>query len=294
MSDLLIAGCGYTGLRLARRLLSRGHRVSGTTRDEERAELLEEEGIRPLLLEVADPASIRSLEREAPEACFYLIPPLEGESGTGGSRVGVEGVIRTLRRAPLEAFVYGSSTSVYGDRGGEWVDENDVPRPDSPSGRARLGAERTVLRCGWEWDGRPRIGRIGGIYGPGRLLLDAIRAGRYHVVEGLDAWTNRIHVEDLAAGLEAIWLRGENSRVYDLVDDEPHRSSDFARLVAELAGVELPVLSREEASERYSEARWARKVASKRVRNRRLREELGVELTYPTFRDGVPAALEAS
>ena len=287
MSDTLIVGCGYTGRRLARRLREAGHRVTGTTRDPDRATRLAEEGVRPLLVDLAADAGIRKLEGESPSVCFHLAPPVERPDGGAA----VEAVIRALRRAPLEAFVYGSSTSVYGDRDGAWVDEETVPRPDSPTGRARLEAERTVLRCGWEWDCRPRIGRIAGIYGPDRVLLEAIRSGRYHVVEGLDAWTNRIHVDDLAAGLAAIWRRGENGRVYDLADGHPHRSEEFAGLVAELAGLELPRIGREEARARYSESRWARKAGSKRVRARRLTEELGVKLRYPSFREGVPASL---
>lgn len=288
MSEALIVGCGYTGLRLGRLLLEEGHAVAGTTRDAERAGRLEAAGIRPLRVNVTRREDVRKLEGEAPDVCFYLVPPVGGEDDPV-----VEAVIRALRRAPLEAFVYGSSTSVYGDRGGARVDETEVPRPDSETGRRRLAAERTVLRCGWSLDCRPRIGRIAGIYGPDRVLLDAIRSGRYHVVEGLEAWTNRIHVDDLARGLAAIWRRGENGRVYDLADGRPHRSADFARLVAELAGLELPTLDRDEARERYPGARWARKAASKRIRARRLREELGVELRYPSFREGVPAALRA-
>ncbi len=320
MSEALVVGCGYTGLRLARLLLEEGHEVVGTTRDPDRAERLADVGVRPLLVDLATDEGVRTLASESPDVCFHLVPPVapaggrartdDGDADAAGSAAGgdgsdgeadgslpddgplaVERVIRALRRAPLEAFVYGSSTGVYGDRGGDWVDESDVPRPDSPAGRRRLAAERAVLRCGWEWDCRPRIGRIAGIYGPDRVLLDAIRSGRYHVVEGLDAWTNRIHVDDLARGLAAVWRGGENGRVYDLADGHPHRSSDFARLVADLAGLELPTLTREEARERYSEKRWARKAGSKRVRGRRLREELGVEPRYPSYREGVPAAL---
>jgi nucleoside-diphosphate-sugar epimerase len=305
VSEALILGCGYTGLRLARLLGKQGHEVVGTTRDPDRAERLAAEGVRPLLVDVATDEGFRTLASESPEVCFHLVPPVgpaggeagsddgdpdgngspAGGDGPGGEADGplpddgplaVERVIRALRRAPLEAFVYGSSTGVYGDRGGAWVDESDVPRPDASTGRRRLAAERAVLRCGWEWDCRPRIGRIAGIYGPDRVLLDTIRSGRYHVVEGLDAWTNRIHVDDLARGLAAVWRAGENGRVYDMTDGRPHRSSDFARLVADLAGLELPTLTREEARERYSAKRWARKAGSKRVRGRRLREELAI------------------
>lgn len=306
MSEALIVGCGYTGTRLGRRLLEAGHSVTGTTRSAERATRLAEAGIRPLLVDLTVPEDVRKLEEEAPDVCFYLVPPLERPPRGGATDGGVPApgprdggddggpllaTVRALRRAPLEAFVYGSSTSVYGDRGGSWVDETAVPAPDSPAGRARLASERALLRAGWEWDCRPRIGRIAGIYGPGRTLRRAIGSGRYHVVEGVESWTNRIHVDDLAAALAALWREGRNGRVYNLSDGHPHRSADFARLVAELCGLELTVIGREEAEARYSETRLARKLGSKRVSNRRLRQELGVVLRYPSYEEGVPAAL---
>lgn len=290
MAHALVLGCGYTGERLALRLLDDGHRVTGSTRRPERAEELRGTVVEPVLLDVSDPESLRELSGLSPDVVFYLVPPLR-HADEPGREVG--DVIDVLGRAPLDCFVYVSSTSVYGDRDGEWVDETDEPCPDSSTGRARLTAERTVLEKGWSRDARPRIARVAGIYGPGRTLRDAIADGRYHLVEGLDALSNRIHVDDLAAGLVAVWERGENGRVYNLVDDEPHRSADFARRVAEIAGLEIETLRAEEARERYSETRWARKAGSKRVSNRRLREELGVELEHPTWREGVPAALSA-
>lgn len=293
MSDVLILGCGYAGLRLGRRLVDEGHRVTGTTRSADRARRLEAAGLRPLRIDLSEPEGLRALRGEAPEVCFYLVPPLRKRSPDGGRSYAdpTDDVLRALRRAPLETFVYGSSTSVYGDRGGGEVDESAVPRPDSPLGRARLEAERSVLAGGWTWDARTRIGRIAGIYGPGRTMRESIAEGRYRLVEGLDAWSNRIHVDDLVTGLIAIWRRGSNGRVYNLADALPHRSSDYARLVARLCGLELRTTSLEEAEREWGADRLARKRGSKRVSNRRLRKELEVELRYPTFREGVPAAL---
>lgn len=291
MSDLLILGCGYTGSRLARRLVEDGHAVAGTTRSPERARELESMGVEPVELDVGDPATIRRLEGRAPEVVFYLIPPVRPEPDAG-YRHHLEEVVTALARAPLECFVYVSSTSVYGDRDGRWVDETTVPAPDSPVGAARLEAERAVLRLGWTHDCRPRIVRPAGIYGPGRTLRRRLSEGRYHLIEGTDPWSNRIHVDDLASALEACWRRGSNGRVYNAADDRPHHSSEYARFTAELLGLEVPTITLAEAREAYSEDALARKLGSKRVANRRLQEELEVELRYPTFREGVPAALE--
>ncbi len=264
--------------------------MTGSTRSRQRAEELRSRGIGPVRLDVSDPESVRELSGLAPDVVFYLIPPLR-DAEEPGREVG--DVIDVLGRAPLDCFVYVSSTSVYGDRDGEWVDETDQPRPDSATGRARLSAERTVLEKGWSRDARPRIARVAGIYGPGRTLRDRIREGRYQAVEGADAVTNRIHVDDLVTGLLAVWRKGRNGRIYNLSDGHPLPSSEYAKITAEHLGVELPVISVEEARERYSSSRLARKLGSKRVENRRLREELEVELRYPSIREGLPAALRA-
>ena len=290
MAHVLVLGCGYTGKRLALRLREEDHRVTGSTRSRERAGELRGSGIEPLLLDVSEPESVRDLSGLAPDVVFYLIPPLR-DADEAGREVG--DVIDVLGRAPLECFVYVSSTSVYGDRDGEWVDETDEPRPDSSTGRARLTAERTVLEKGWSRDARPRIARVAGIYGPGRTLRDRIREGRYQLLEDADAATNRIHVEDLVTGLVAVWREGRNGRIYNLADGHPLPSSEYARITADRLGVDLPTISVQEARERYSPGRLARKLGSKRVKNRRLREELGVELRYPSVREGLPAALRA-
>lgn len=285
----LIAGCGYSGLRLARRLIADGIEVVGTVRDPRGVPALEALGIRSLLMDADDDRSVRSLETVAPDVCWCLIPPAPLERDPDAGRV--TRIVTALRRAPLECFVYASSTGVYGDRRGDPVDESTVPRPDSPKGSARLASERKLLELGWRLDSRVRIARIGGIYGPERTLGPAIRAGRYVLIAGRDSWTSRIHVDDLAAALVAIWRAGANGRVYNVCDDEPHLSSDHARLTASLLGLDLQEVSEEEARTLYAPDRLARRLASRRVSNRRLREELEVELAYPTYREGVPASL---
>jgi nucleoside-diphosphate-sugar epimerase len=286
----LIAGCGYAGLRLARRLVADGVEVVGTVRQPSRAADLEAVGVQPLILEVDHEGPAPALEELAPDVCFCLIPPASLDADPRAGRVGR--IVESLRRAPLECFIYASSTGVYGDRGGALVDETTVPKPDSPKGEARLVSERRVLELGWKLDARPRIGRIGGIYGPDRTLGPAIREGRYQLIRNRDSWTSRIHVDDLARGLEAIWKAGANGRVYNLCDDEPHLSSEYARFTAQLLGLDLLEIGEDIARDLYDPDRLARKLGSRRVSNRRMREELGVELAYPTFREGVPAALK--
>ena len=285
----LVAGCGYTGLRLARRLVGEDHEVVGTTRDPGRTEEIAAAGARPLVIEADDPRSTLALKEVAPDVCFFLIPPAPLDRDPDAGRLAR--VVRALHRAPLECFVYAGSTGVYGDRGGDPIDEGVLPRPESDRAWARLASERRLLELGWRYDCRPRIGRIGGIYGPGRTLGDAIQSGRYHLIAGHEGWSSRIHVDDLVTALIAVWQRGMNGRLYNLCDDEPHRSAEFARLTARLLDIDLPEITKEEARRVYSPDRLTRRLASRRVSNRRLREELGVSLRYPSFREGLPAAL---
>ncbi len=287
MNPPLIVGCGYTGLRLGRRLAELGLAPAGTTRSPERGELLEASGIRPLVGDLGERDMLLQIDRLGPGVVFYFVPPV-----TGGADP-LLGVLRATARAPLEGFIYASSTSVYGDRNGDWVDETTMPEPEGEGPEARLAAERTVFAAGWEHQTPTRICRITGIYGPGRTLKSVLERREYVLIRGRDTWVNRIHVEDLVSGLIAAWRRGGDSRVYNLGDGQPHRASDFAFRAADLHGLPRPVwIEEEEARERFGEDRLRRKLGSKRVRSARLTDELGVELRYPSFRVGLPAAIE--
>lgn len=288
----LILGCGYVGARLARRLSSGGVEVTGTTRDASRFPEIEAAGARPALFDATEPAVLRALLRETrPDVVFDSIRP----QPIGPDRytvVPTRQVVDALVEHGPDAVVYVSSTSVYGRREGEWTDEATPVRPASPAGEARAAAERVYLEA-WEERGLPaRICRVPGVYGPGRTLRGRLETGAYRRLDDEEQWVSRIHVDDLAAALEAAWLRGRPGAVYLLCDDEPVTSADYAELTARHLDVPLPpAVSREDIRQELTDSAFERRVAARRCSNRRMREELGVELRYPTVREGVPAAL---
>lgn len=284
----LIIGCGYTGLRLATRLrgTSFDGLIVGTTRSEERAAELGAVGVESLVGELTEERTLRRIGHLDPSLVVYFVPPrLSGVDPLAG-------VLRALEATRPEAFLYASSTSVYGDRGGGWVDETTEVRPESLTAKARHASEQQVLAAVETRGVAARVCRITGIYGPGRTLRRALESGDYVLIEGRDTWVNRIHVDDLVNGLIAAWKRGKDGAVYNLTDDEPHRASEFAHLAARLHGLPAPRwVAPPEAGRKLKGERLRRKLDSKRVKNRRLRDELSLTLEYPSFRVGLPAAV---
>lgn len=298
--DVLILGCGYVGERLAVRLRGEGVTAIGTTRDPGKARRLEAAGVRTVRLDVRAPGWEAKLAALSPGLVYYLIPPVPGEVAEGG--LAADGAastepaparaLRVLARGGLRGFVYGSTTGTYGDRGGDWVDESSDPRPDSARGAARLAAERAVLAAGSGAGVRACVVRIAGIYGPGRLLSRGRRLGYVEVLSDAQTWSNRIHVEDLVEALLLVGRRGEGGETYNACDDRPHRTADFLRLGASLLGLEVRQVTTEAVRRDRSASRAARRLASRRISNRKLRE-LGLVLRHPDYRTGLPAALAA-
>lgn len=281
----LIVGCGYTGMHLAARLREMDFRVVGTTRREARATELEAAGIEPLVGALGGVETLRQIDELGPELVAYFVPPQAEDDPLAK-------VLSATARAPLEAFLFASSTSVYGDRGGDWVDETTVVNPESPEAEARHAAERLAVEASWSYQTPTRICRISGIYGPGRTFKTVLESVDYTLIRGHDTWVNRIHVDDLVSGMLAAWTKGGDGRIYNMVDDEPHRASEFANLAADLQGLPRPEwVDEAEARRRLGEERLRRKLASKRVRSLRLKEDLGVELRYPDYREGLAAAV---
>jgi len=285
-----ILGCGYVGLELGHQL--RGdHDVIGVRRSREGLEAIEAAGFEAVQADVTDRDSLAAV----PDIDAVVFAASSGGRGPGPAReVYVEGQ-RTVvdefaaRERPPDRYIYTSSTGVYGDHGGDWVDEQTEPRPASERGEALLAAERVALE-------EPAAGidgtvvRLGGIYGPDRYRIERYLDGP--VVEG---HRNGIHRDD-AAGVTGFLLAEDLARnqVVLAVDDEPVSRWAFADWLADACGRAVPTrltVSEFLAQQDVSAGRRRRLTTDKRCSNERL-HGLGYELRYPTFREGYRAAVE--
>jgi nucleoside-diphosphate-sugar epimerase len=295
----LIIGCGYLGRRVARRWMAQGDAVFALTRSADRACAFRDAGIQPIVGDVTNPASLAELP---PVDTLLYAVGLDRDSGKSQREVSVGGLENVLGcvAGKVQRFLYISSTSVYGQRDGEWVDESSECRPDADNGKVCLEAER-LLRIRVP---EANILRLAGIYGPGRLVarIAELRAGL--VPEGNpEAWLNLIHVDDAAAAILACERHGPSAATYLVCDDRPTRRREYYKFLAWLIGAPpprsgaLPPFARggqEGAGEVVSAAPHQEPPAgtlNKRCRNRRLHDELHVTLHYPTFRIGLPIAL---
>lgn len=280
MSRVLVAGCGYVGTALGRELAARGDRVFGLRRDPSR---LPRE-IVPVAADLADPRTLAAL----PDADAVVYAASAGEHSEAAYRAayvdGLANLIAALAaggRAPRR-LLFVSSTAVYAQESGEWVDEESPAEPEHWSGRILLEAEALARRCAPE----AVVVRCGGIYGPGRTrLVDRARRGATYPA-GAPRWTNRIHRDD-CAGVLAHLLRLPNPEpLYLGVDDEPASLEEVLRWLAARVGAPEPCA----VAASDDDARHER--SNKRCSNARLRAS-GYAFRFPTFREGYAALIGA-
>ena len=274
---LLSIGHGYSAQALARLLLPRGWTVIGTTRSPDKAEALKSEGVEPLMW----PGNALPLER----VTHVLSSVAPGEDG---DPVIVEAADALRATRQLEWVGYLSTTGVYGDRDGDWVDEASDLRPSTRRGQARVDAE-----AAWQALDLPlHIFRLAGIYGPGRGPFEKVRNGTARRIIKEGQVFSRIHVEDIAKVLAASIGRPNPGAVYNLCDDDPAPPEDVIAHAAELLGLPVPPAVPFDDADLSPMAR-SFYAESKRVRNDRIKDELGVNLLYPTYREGLSAILAA-
>jgi len=276
---LLSFGHGYSARALARLLLPQDWRVIGTTRSEDKAARLMNEGVEPRIWPGADMTP-------ALNAATHLL--ISAAPDENGDPVLAELHDEIARRADQFAWVgYLSTTGVYGDHQGDWVDEDTPLTPATKRGIARMKAEA-------DWAGIAglplHIFRLAGIYGPGRGPFSKVRDGTARRIIKEGQVFSRTHVADIARVLAASIAKPNPGAAYNVCDDDPAPPQDVIAYAAELLGVPVPPAQDFETAEMSPMAR-SFYAESKKVSNDRIKDELGVTLLYPDYRSGLRALL---
>jgi nucleoside-diphosphate-sugar epimerase len=285
---ILIIGCGYVGRRLAARLAAR-YAVTALVRSNDSVAALTSQGVKAVALDLDRVRAGASIpERLDQEAIVYLAPPpSQGESDLRLDR------FLQLAIVPPKTFVYMSTTGVYGDADGGFVDESTPVMPLTDRARRRVSAEEMTRVWCHERRVRRVVLRVPGIYGPGRLPLERLRKSE-PVVRPEDAGiSNRIHVDDLVTACEAAIENKEARGVYNVTDGNSISSTSFIDMVAQLSGLpQPPRVSMEEAQLTFSPERLSFLNESRRVGNDRMLKHLGVKLRYADLEAGIRASLD--
>ncbi len=281
---LFIFGLGYSGLEIARLAKADGWEVAGTCTGAEKAVRLCADGIETHLFDGTAPLPTAALGGASHVVC--TIAP-----GTAG-----DPVLRTCgpRLKQAQWLGYLSTTGVYGDRGGDWVDEDAPANPGQPRSVERLAAERGWQAMALEAGARIDIFRLPGIYGPGRSTIDQVMAGTARRVDKPGQFFSRIHVADIAGAVLAAMTKPHPGGIYNVADDLPAPNSDVVGFAFELLGRPAPpAIPWDDAAPTMSAMARSFYAESRRVRNDKMKRELGVVLKYPTYREGLAAILKA-
>jgi len=280
---LVCLGLGYSARALASRLASRGWDIVGTARTPEGAAALSAHGWQGIAFSGERPSSELAA---AIRSATHVVVSIPAGAGTDPALVQH---VEDLAAAPrLQWIGYLSTIGVYGDAAGGWVDETTPPEPTLTRTGHRIAAERAWLDLGRASGKRAIVFRLAGIYGPGRNAVENLRAGTARRIVKPGYVSNRIHVDDIATTLLAAIDRTPGHDIYNVTDDEPAPPQDVVAYAAELIGMPVP------PETPFDPAAMTPMAASfyatcKRVRNDRIKTDLGAQLAYPTYREGLRA-----
>ncbi len=274
-------------MRVAKLWRQAGDTVYAVTRSADRAEELRNGGLVPLIADICQPDSLRDLPRI--DTVLFAVG-YDRSSAQSIGQVYVGGLTNTLQALnnPIDRFIYTSSTGVYGQSDGAWVDEHALCQPTRPGGVACIEAERALLahplgRCAV-------ILRLAGIYGPGRIpRVKQLQAGKA-IAAPSEGYLNLIHVDDAARVVLAAEARAPGGTIYCVSDGQPALRREYYEQLACLTGSPPPTFAPPSPDSPASQ----RAGSSKRVRNQRVLRELEVRLDYPSYREGLAAIVRSS
>ena len=288
--SVLITGCGYIGRRVAGLLLAENYPVTGCVRSKTSAAALEHSGIRTVTVDL-DQSAAKPAWAHGFDVVFYFAPP----PPRGEQDPRMQGFLEMLDvEAPPRRIVYISTSAVYGDCQGEWINESQAMAPATPRGHRRLDAEQRLRAWCNAHDTQWIILRVPGIYGPGKLPLARLRKGTPVLREEDSPYTNRVHADDLAHICVAAMKGSHANTVYNVSDGHPSNMTDYFFKVADAAGLPRPpTVSRVEAQELLSAGMLSFLKDSRRMSNSKMLAELAVTLRYPDLDAGLPSCFTA-
>lgn len=281
---VLIIGCGYVGLPLGRELVRAGHEVFGMRRSMAAVDELSNLGIQPLQADIAKSSDLEKISR-AFEAVVNLVSSTRGglEEYRQVYFEGTRNVLHWLKSNPPKRYIYTSSTSVYAQNDGSWVDENSPVEPESATSQVLVETEEELMGAG-NWL-HPIVLRVAGIYGPerGHLFKQYLKGEAALRGEG-DAYINMVHLDDLVGTIIHLLEKGQGSETYNVADDQPVTQKAFFEWLAQRLGKPMPPSTAPDPNRK-------RGLTNKRVSNRKLRAT-GYQFRYPTFREGYESEIQ--
>ena len=286
---VFIIGCGDIGRRVARLEQVEGRGVVGLARSPLTASALAKNGIGVIAGDLDRPGSLTELPSRVSTLYYFAPPPSSGDDDPR-----LDNALDAVPVLPAR-LVYISTSGVYGDCAGAWIDEAWPLNPRTARGKRRLAAELALGDWGRRTGVPIVILRVPGIYGPGRLPLERVRR-QAAVIDPREApYTNRIHADDLAAACFAAARLGQPGQAYNISDGHPTTMTDYFWRIADLHGLPRPpAVSLAEAREVLSPAMLSFLEESRRLVNRRMLDELGVKLRYPDLASGLTGCLAPS
>ena len=283
---LVCIGLGYSAAHYVS-ISKQFDRVIGTTRSLRHAARPNERHVELIAFDGTTAPADLIARLEESDALLISAPP--GESGDPVLAY----LAGAIARGRTRSIVYLSTIGVYGDSGGGWVDEDTQPRPASPRSVARLAAEKAWRRFGVENGKSVAILRLAGIYGPGRNALVTLANGTARRIVKPGQVFNRIHVGDIAQAIDAA-IACRAAGIFNVADDEPTPPGEPLAFAAQLLDVppppEIPFAQAAPAMSELALSFWQE---CRRVKNDKLKRELGVRLRYPTYREGLRTLLNA-
>ncbi|OIR01374.1 NAD dependent epimerase/dehydratase family protein [mine drainage metagenome] len=280
MERMLIIGCGDIARRTIR-LLGKNYRICALIRNGTQRDGLRTQGVLPVMGDLDDRKSLSRITGLA-DIVLHLAPP----PNSGAKDVRTRHLLAALSKGSLpRQFIYISTSGVYGDCAGAWVNETHTVNPQSARAQRRVDAESQIRRWARVNGVRASILRVPGIYAEDRLPLERLRAGMPAIAADEDSYTNHIHADDLARIVVAALHRGRSNRVYHASDDGVMKMGDYFDVVADAHHLPHPRrISRAEAQRAIPESMLSFMNESRRLTNSRMKQELQVRLNHPTVK----------